>query len=251
MRCTVSLSSMLYSVLMKVGLFIMLKRKIIALTSMLLIVLLVFSACGTKPAIGSKAETDDEDPIADAHADALSVSMCEPVKLNERITITVNSAKLFSSFEETGYSPDGEYMVPIDDLDSEIYKDCEYLLVDFTFLYTDDSLSGQLIKDEEKLVGINGMIEPFCSDTGRRSGTWERFPSSEIVFDYDVVKNSNRYKNPKLSFDVIEGQEFHFKVVYAVPKNRVASPLYLCMSSILSSGFQKYYVDLKLPLEDL
>jgi len=142
-------------------------------------------------------------------------------------------------------------MVPIDDLDSEIYKNCEYLLVDFTFLYTDESLSGQLIKGDEKLVGINSMLEPFCSDTGRRSGTWERFPSSEIVFDYDVVKNSKRYKNPKLSFDVIEGQEFNFKVVYAVPKNRVASPLYLCMSSILSSGFQKYYVDLKLPSEDL
>ena len=229
----------------------MLKRKITALTSMLLIVLLVFSACGTKPIIGSNAETDGKDLIADTNVDALSVSMCEPVELDNHITITVNSAKLFDSLEETGYNPDGEYMVPIDDLDSEIYKNCEYLLVDFTFLYTDDSLSGRLIKGDEKLVGINSMLEPFCSDTGRRSGTWERFPSSEIVFDYDVVKNSKRYKNPKLSFDVIEGQEFNFKVVYAVPKNRVASPLYLCMSSILSSGFQKYYVDLKLPLEDL
>ena len=229
----------------------MLKRKITALTSILLIVLLVFSACGTKPIIGSNAETDGKDLIADTNVDALSVSMCEPVELDNHITITVNSAKLFDSLEETGYNPDGEYMVPIDDLDSEIYKNCEYLLVDFTFLYTDDSLSGRLIKGDEKLVGINSMLEPFCSDTGRRSGTWERFPSSEIVFDYDVVKNSKRYKNPKLSFDVIEGQEFNFKVVYAVPKNRVASPLYLCMSSILSSGFQKYYVDLKLPLEDL
>ena len=223
-----------------------LNKRILSLTSMLLIVLLVFSACGTKPAIGSNAETDGEDPIADAHADALSVSMCEPVKLNERITITVNSAELFSSFEETGYSPDGEYMVPMEDINSEIYKDCEYLLVDFTFLYTDNSLSGQLIKGDEKLTGINSMIESFCSDTGRRSGAWNRFPGSEIVFDYDVVKNSKRYKNPKLYFDVIEGQEFNFKVVYAVPKNRVASPLYLCMSRILNSGDQKYYVDLKL-----
>ena len=249
MRCTVLHSSMLYSVLMKVSLFIMLKRKITALTSILLIVLLVFSACGTKPIIGSNAETaetDGVDLIADANTDALSVSMCEPVELDNHITITVNSAKLFDSLEETGYNPDGEYMVPIDDLDSEIYKDCEYLLVDFTFLYTDDSLSGRLIKGDEKLVGINSMLEPFCSDTGRRSGAWNRFPGSEIVFDYDVVKNSKRYQNTRLYFDVIEGQEFNFKVVYAVPKNRVASPLYLCMSRILNSGDQKYYVDLKL-----
>ena len=225
----------------------MLNKRILSLTSMLLIVLLVFSACGTKTAIGSNAETDGEDPIADAHADALSVSMCEPVKLNERITITVNSAELFSSFEETGYSPDGEYMVPMEDINSEIYKDCEYLLVDFTFLYTDNSLSGQLIKGDEKLTGINGMIEPFCSDTGRRSGTWERMMLGAVVFDYETVENSERYKDSwRLYFDVIEGQEFNFKVVYAIPKNRVASPLYLCMSSILNSGFQKYYVDLKL-----
>ena len=229
----------------------MLKRKITALTSMLLIVLLVFSACGTKPIIGSNAETDGEDLIADTNVDALSVSMCEPVELDNHITITVNSAKLFDSLEETGYNPDGEYMVPIDDLDSEIYKDCEYLLVDFTFLYTDESLSGQLIKGDEKLTGINSMIESFCSDTGKRSGAWNRFPGSEIVFDYDVVKNSKRYQNTRLYFDVIEGQEFNFKVVYAVPKNRVASPLYLCMSRILNSGDQKYYVDLKLPSEDL
>ena len=225
----------------------MVKRKVFSFVSVLLIGLLVFSGCGTKPTIGSKAETDGVDLIADANTDALSVSMCEPVKLNERITITVNSAELFSSFEETGYSPDGEYMVPMEDINSEIYKDCEYLLVDFTFLYTDNSLSGQLIKGEEKLVGINGMIEPFCSDTGRRSGTWERMMLGAVVFDYETVENSERYKDSwRLYFDVIGGQEVNFKVVFAIPKNRVASPLYLCMSSILSSGFQKYYVDLKL-----
>jgi len=38
--------------------------------------LLVFSACGTKPIIGSNAETDGVDLIADANTDALSVSMC-------------------------------------------------------------------------------------------------------------------------------------------------------------------------------
>lgn len=222
------------------------KKKGFILISVLLVGLLVFSGCETNRTFGSEPEVDNNNPIADAHADALSVSMCEPVELNDRITITVNSAELFDSLEKTGYSPDGEYMVPIDDLDSEIYSGCEFLLVDFTFLYTDDSLSGQLIKGDEKLSGINSMIEPFCSETGRRSGTWERFPSSEIVFDYDVVNNSKRYKNPKLYFDVVEGQEFNFKVVYAVPKNRAAAPLYLCMSSILDSGDQKYYVDLKL-----
>ena len=103
----------------------MLNKRILSLTSMLLIVLLVFSACGTKPIIGSNAETDGEDPIADSHADALSVSMCKPVKLNERITITVNSAELFSSFDETVYSPDGEYRVPMEAIKKEIYKECE------------------------------------------------------------------------------------------------------------------------------
>lgn len=235
----------------------MAKRKVFSFVSVLLIGLLVLSGCDMTSILSkdkeppSHGETSDNENNASESSDMIEVSFAEPIKLDNHITVTVNDAKIFSSFEETGYSEDEECVIKKD-----FNNDCIFLLLDYTFLYTDENLKGQLIKGKDKLSGINSMIELYSSETGEQSGisgdTWDRFPDTEVVFDYTIVDGGENYTDSStqyLYFDLIEGQELNLKVLYAVPDERANLPFYLQISKILVSNEQKYYVNLNLSKE--
>lgn len=235
----------------------MVKRKVFSFVSVLLIGLLVFSGCDMTSILSkdkeppSHGETSDNENNTSESSDMIEVSFAEPIKLDNHITVTVNDAKIFSSFEETGYSEDEECVIKKD-----FNNDCIFLLLDYTFLYTDENLKGQLIKGKDKLSGINSMIDLYSSETGEQSGTWgdtwDRFPDTEVVFDYTVVDGGENYIDSStqyLYFDLIEGQELNLKVLYAVPEERANLPFYLQISKILVSDEQKYYVNLNLSRE--
>lgn len=235
----------------------MVKRKVFSFVSVLLIGLLVFSGCDMTSILSKdkepplNGETSDNENNTSESSDMIEVSFAEPIKLDNHITVTVNDAKIFSSFEETGYSEDEECVIKKD-----FNNDCIFLLLDYTFLYTDENLKGQLIKGNDKLSGINSMIELYSSETGEQSGTWgdtwDRFPDTEVVFDYTVVDGGENYIDSStqyLYFDLIEGQELNLKVLYAVPEERANLPFYLLISKILVSDEQKYYVNLNLSKE--
>lgn len=235
----------------------MVKRKVFSFVSVLLIGLLVFSGCDMTSILSkdkeppSHGETSDNENNTSESSDMIEVSFAEPIKLDNHITVTVNDAKIFSSFEETGYSEDEECVIKKD-----FNNDCIFLLLDYTFLYTDENLKGQLIKGKDKLSGINSMIDLYSSETGEQSGTWgdtwDRFPDTEVVFDYTVVDGGENYTDSStqyLYFDLIEGQELNLKVLYAVPEERANLPFYLQISKILVSDEQKYYVNLNLSKE--
>lgn len=232
----------------------MVKRKVFSFVSVLLIGLLVLSGCDMTSILSKdkepplNGETSDNENNASESSDMIEVSFAEPIKLDNHITVTVNDAKIFSSFEETEYSEDEECVVKKD-----FNNDCVFLLLDYTFLYTDENLKGQLIKGNDKLSGINSMFELYSSKTGEQSGTWgdtwDRFPDTEVVFDYTVVDGGENYIDSStqyLYFDLIEGQELNLKVLYAVPEERANLPFYLLISKILVSDEQKYYVNLNL-----
>lgn len=235
----------------------MAKRKVFSFISVLLIGLLVLSGCDMTSILSkdkeppSHGETSDNENNTSESSDMIEVSFAEPIKLDNHITVTVNNAKIFSSFEETGYSEDEECVIKKD-----FNNDCIFLLLDYTFLYTDENLKGQLIKGKDKLSGINSMIDLYSSETGEQSGTWgdtwDRFPDTEVVFDYTVVDGGENYIDSStqyLYFDLIEGQELNLKVLYAVPEERANLPFYLQISKILVSDEQKYYVNLNLSRE--
>lgn len=235
----------------------MVKRKVFSFISVLLIGLLVLSGCDMTSILSkdkeppSHGETSDNENNTSESSDMIEVSFAEPIKLDNHITVTVNDAKIFSSFEETGYSEDEECVIKKD-----FNNDCIFLLLDYTFLYTDENLKGQLIKGKDKLSGINSMIDLYSSETGEQSGTWgdtwDRFPDTEVVFDYTVVDGGENYIDSStqyLYFDLIEGQELNLKVLYAVPEERANLPFYLQISKILVSDEQKYYVNLNLSRE--
>lgn len=235
----------------------MAKRKVFSFISVLLIGLLVLSGCDMTSILSkdkeppSHGETSDNENNTSESSDMIEVSFAEPIKLDNHITVTVNDAKIFSSFEETGYSEDEECVIKKD-----FNNDCIFLLLDYTFLYTDENLKGQLIKGKDKLSGINSMIDLYSSETGEQSGTWgdtwDRFPDTEVVFDYTVVDGGENYIDSStqyLYFDLIEGQELNLKVLYAVPEERANLPFYLQISKILVSDEQKYYVNLNLSKE--
>lgn len=235
----------------------MAKRKVFSFISVLLIGLLVLSGCDMTSILSkdkeppSHGETSDNENNTSESSDMIEVSFAEPIKLDNHITVTVNDAKIFSSFEETGYSEDEECVIKKD-----FNNDCIFLLLDYTFLYTDENLKGQLIKGKDKLSGINSMIDLYSSETGEQSGTWgdtwDRFPDTEVVFDYTVVDGGENYIDSStqyLYFDLIEGQELNLKVLYAVPEERANLPFYLQISKILVSDEQKYYVNLNLSRE--
>lgn len=235
----------------------MVKRKVFSFVSVLLIGLLVLSGCDMTSILSKdkepplNGETSDNENNTSESSDMIEVSFAEPIKLDNHITVTVNDAKIFSSFEETGYSEDEECVIKKD-----FNNDCIFLLLDYTFLYTDENLKGQLIKGKDKLSGINSMIELYSSETGEQSGTWggtwDRFPDTEVVFDYTVVdggENCIDSSTQYLYFDLIEGQELNLKVLYAVPDERANLPFYLQISKILVSDGQQYYVNLNLSKE--
>ena len=232
----------------------MVKRRIFVFISVLLVGLLVLSGCDMTSILSkdkepqSNGETSGNENNASESSDMIEVSFAEPVKLDNHITVTVNDAKIFSSFAETGYSEDEECVVKKKDFNSGYV----FLLLDYTFLYTDENLKGQLIKGNDKLSGINSMIELYSSETGEQSGTWDRFPDTEVVFDYTIVDGGEHYTDSStqyLYFDLIEGQELNLKVLYAVPDERANLPFYLQISKILVSNEQKYYVNLNLSKE--
>lgn len=236
----------------------MAKRKVFSFISVLLIGLLVLSGCDMTSILSkdkeppSHGETSDNENNASESSDMIEVSFAEPIKLDNHITVTVNDAKIFSSFAETGYAEDEECVVKKKDFNSGYV----FLLLDYTFLYTDENLKGQLIKGKDKLSGINSMIELYSSETGEQSGisgdTWDRFPDTEVVFDYTIVDGGENYTDSStqyLYFDLIEGQELNLKVLYAVPDERANLPFYLQISKILVSNEQKYYVNLNLSKE--
>lgn len=231
----------------------MAKRKVFSFISVLLIGLLVFSGCDMTSILSkdkeppSHGETSDNENNTSESSDMIEVSFAEPIKLDNHITVTVNDAKIFSSFEETGYSEDEECVIKKD-----FNNDCIFLLLDYTFLYTDENLKGQLIKGEDKLSGINSMFGLYSSETGEQSGIWDRFTDTEVVFDYIVVDGGENYIDSStqyLYFDLIEGQELNLKVLYAVPDERANLPFYLQISKILVSDGQQYYVNLNLSKE--
>ncbi len=232
------------------------KKKGFILISVLLIGLLVFSGCDMTSILSkdkeppSHGETSDNENNTSESSDMIEVSFAEPIKLDNHITVTVNDAKIFSSFEETGYSEDKECVVRKKDFNSGYV----FLLLDYTFLYTDENLKGELIKGTDKLSGINSMIGLYSSETGEQSGTWDRFPDTEVVFDYTIVDGGENYTDSStqyLYFDLIEGQELNLKVLYAIPEERANLPFYLQISEVLASYKQQYYVNLKLSKEDL
>lgn len=236
----------------------MIKRKILTFISFILIIAFVFSGCDFTSLLSKdkpkapQSETPVNTAETEESSDMIEVSFAEPIKLDNHITVTVNNAQLFSSFEETGYSEDEECVVKKKDFNSGYV----FLLLDYTFLYTDENLKGQLIKGNDKLSGINSMIELYSSETGEQSGisgdTWDRFPDTEVVFDYTIVDGGENYTDSStqyLYFDLIEGQELNLKVLYAVPEERANLPFYLQISKILASDEQKYYVNLNLSKE--
>lgn len=231
----------------------MAKRKVFSFVSVLLIGLLVLSGCDMTSILSkdkeppSHGETSDNENNTSESSDMIEVSFAEPIKLDNHITVTVNDAKIFSSFEETGYSEDEECVIKKD-----FNNDCIFLLLDYTFLYTDENLKGQLIKGKDKLSGINSMFGLYSSETGEQSGIWDRFTDTEVVFDYTVVDGGENYIDSStqyLYFDLIEGQELNLKVLYAVPDERANLPFYLQISKILVSDGQQYYVNLNLSKE--
>lgn len=231
------------------------RRKILTFISFIIIITFVFSGCDFTSLLAkdkTKApqnETPVKTATDDVSSDMIEVSFAEPIKLDNHITVTVNDAKIFSSFAETGYSEDEECVVRKKDFNSGYV----FLLLDYTFLYTDEKLKGELIKGEDKLSGINSMVELYSSETGEQSGTWDRFPDTEVIFDYTIVDGGEDYTASSthfLYFDLIEGQELNIKVLYAVPKERANLPFYLQLSKILVSSEQKYYVNLNLSGED-
>lgn len=232
----------------------MVKRKVFSFISVLLIGLLVLSGCDMTSILSKdkepplNGETSDNENNTSESSDMIEVSFAEPIKLDNHITVTVNDAKIFSSFEETGYSEDEECVIKKD-----FNNDCIFLLLDYTFLYTDENLKGQLIKGKDKLSGINSMFGLYSSETGEQSGIWDRFTDTEVVFDYIVVDGGENYIDSStqyLYFDLIEGQELNLKVLYAVPDERANLPFYLQISKILVSDGQQYYVNLNLSKED-
>ena len=232
----------------------MVKRRIFVFISVLLVGLLVLSGCDVTSILSkdkeppSHGETSDNENNASESSDIIEVSFAEPIKLDNHITVTVNDAKIFSSFAETGYAEFEECVVKKKDFNS-VYV---FLLLDYTFLYTDENLKGQLIKGTDKLSGINSMFGLYSSETGEQSGTWDRFPDTEVVFDYTIVDGGENYTDSStqyLYFDLIEGQELNLKVLYAVPEERANLPFYLLISKILDSDEQKYYVNLNLSKE--
>jgi len=231
----------------------MAKRKVFSFVSVLLIGLLVLSGCDMTSILSkdkeppSHGETSDNENNTSESSDMIEVSFAEPIKLDNHITVTVNDAKIFSSFEETGYSEDEECVIKKD-----FNNDCIFLLLDYTFLYTDENLKGQLIKGKDKLSGINSMFGLYSSETGEQSGIWDRFTDTEVVFDYTVVDGGENYIDSStqyLYFDLIEGQGLNLKVLYAVPDERANLPFYLQISKILVSDGQQYYVNLNLSKE--
>lgn len=232
----------------------MIKRKILTFISFILIIAFVFSGCDFTSLLSKdkpkapQSETPVNTAETEKSSDMIEVSFAEPIKLDNHITVTVNNAQLFSSFEETGYSEDEECVVRKKDFNSGYV----FLLLDYTFLYTDENLKGQLIKGEDKLSGINSMICLYSSETGEQSGTWDRFMDTEVVFDYTVVDGGENYIDSStqyLYFDLIEGQKLNLKVLYAVPEERANLPFYLQISKILVSDGQQYYVNLNLSKE--
>ena len=232
----------------------MLKRKVFSFISVLLIGLLVLSGCDMTSILSKDKEPPSHGEISDNEnntsesSDMIEVSFAEPIKLDNHITVTVNDAKIFSSFAETGYAEDEECVVKKKDFNSGYV----FLLLYYTFLYTDENLKGQLIKGTDKLSGINSMFGLYSSETGEQSGTWDRFPDTEVVFDYTIVDGGENYTDSStqyLYFDLIEGQELNLKVLYAVPEERANLPFYLLISKILDSDEQKYYVNLNLSKE--
>lgn len=239
----------------------MAKRKVFSFISVLLIGLLVLSGCDMTSILSkdkeppSHGETSDNENNTSESSDMIEVSFAEPIKLDNHITVTVNDAEIFSSFEETGYTEDDEAIIRKKDFDSGYI----FIAIDYTLLYTDENLKGQIIKGKDNYLSINGIFDLYSSETGTQSDNtqkrvWTRFPDTEVVFDYTVVDGGERNTEQYTTwFDVVEGQEFNFKVVYAVRKELlIDSPFYLVVTRVYDSSMhQKYNIDLNLSVEDL
>lgn len=227
--------------------------------SAILICVFLLSGCNSPYGGGSSApeEIQTQPTVSGQEYDEAGLiisSFSEPMKLDDNVTVTVNSAEIFSSFEETGYTADDEAVIEDRNFDS----DCVFIAIDYTLLYTDENLKGQIVKKNDNSLAINGMFDLYSSKTGTQSDNteervWTRFPDSEIVLDYTMVEGGERYTdNYRTYFDVIEGQEFNFKIVYAVRKDLlIGSSFYLAVSKVYSSIYQTYNIDLHLSVEDL
>ncbi len=236
----------------------MIRKKLFSILSGILIAAFLLAGCTVSQSDDTKPKTDtiSSEPETD-EAGLITASFSEPLKLDEYVTVTVNDAEIFSSFEETGYTADDEAVIRKDEYDSDYI----FITIDYTFLYTDESLKGQIIKGDENSLSINSMFDLYSSETGTQSDNtqkrvWTRFPDTETVFDYEVVDGGERYEDSNsLYFDVIEGQDLNFKVVYAVQEELlIDSPFYLVITKIISSNsnmYPKYNLDLHLSVEDL
>lgn len=236
----------------------MIRKKLYSVLSGILIATFLLAGCTNSQSDDTKPKTDTISSEQDTDESGLiTASFSEPLKLDDHITVTVNDAEIFSSFEETGYTADDEAVIRKDDYDSDYI----FIAIDYTLLYTDEKLKGQIIKGDENSLSINGMFDLYSSETGTQSDNtqkrvWTRFPDTETVFDYEVVDGGERYEDPnRLSFDIIEGQELNFKVVYAVQEELlIDSPFYLVITKIISTNssmYPKYNIDLDLSVEDL
>lgn len=235
----------------------MIRKKLYLILTVILTAAFMLAGCTTpqqddntepNPSTISSEQGTDE-------AGLITASFSEPLKLDDHVTVTVNDAEIFSSFEETGYTEDDEAIIRKKDFDSGYI----FIAIDYTLLYTDENLKGQIIKGKDNYLSINGIFDLYSSETGTQSDNtqkrvWTRFPDTEVVFDYTVVDGGERNTEQYTTwFDVVEGQEFNFKVVYAVRKELlIDSPFYLVVTRVYDSSMhQKYNIDLNLSVEDL